>query len=54
MTMLDRATNAVAAGAATNAFWLPALEGVSQVASRVLTCLGIIWLVVQMYFKFRE
>lgn len=51
--MMDRTTNAIAAGAATNALWLPSVEGVSQIASLVLTVLGIIWLIVQIHFKLR-
>jgi hypothetical protein len=51
--MMDRTTNAIAAGAATNPIWLPTLEGVSQTASLILTILGIVWLIVQIHFKLR-
>lgn len=51
--MMDRTTNAIAAGAATNPLWLPTLEGVSQTASLILTILGIVWLIVQIHFKLR-
>lgn len=52
--MMDKTTTAIAAGAATNPLWLPSLEQVSQGASLILTVLGIVWLIVQIYFKFTE
>lgn len=51
--MMDRTTNAIAAGAATNPLWLPTLEGMSQAASLTLTVLGIVWLIVQIHFKLK-
>jgi hypothetical protein len=44
----DRVNAAVGAAAASNWFWLPYLhEGMSL----LLTILGIVWLVVQIYYK---
>lgn len=52
--MMDRTTTAIASAAATNPIWLPTLEGISRGASLILTLLGIIWLIVQIYFKVTE
>ncbi|WP_420961023.1 hypothetical protein [Brucella sp. IR073] len=47
----DRVTAAVATGAATNPVWLPYLE---HGLSIVLSALGIVWLLVQIYYKVRN
>jgi hypothetical protein len=49
----ERVTNGVAIGAATSYGWLPSLDGMSHVASFVLTVLGIVWLLVQISYKMR-
>lgn len=46
----DRVTNGIAAIATTNWLWLPYIE---QGASLTLTALGIVWLIVQIYYKVR-
>lgn len=50
----DRATDAVAYGAVTSPLWLPTLSDISQVASTMLPIFGLLWIIVQIYFKFRE
>lgn len=44
---MDRATNAIAAGAAASPWWLPSLADVSQTAALLLPVLGCTWLIVQ-------
>lgn len=45
--MMDRATNAIAAGAAVSPWWLPSLADISQSAALMLPILGCAWLLVQ-------
>ncbi|GGB10285.1 hypothetical protein GCM10011491_42810 [Brucella endophytica] len=47
----DRTTTAIATGAAMNWIWLPYLEHVLSIA---LSALGVIWLLVQIYYKVRS
>lgn len=49
--MMERATNAVAAGAVASPWWLPSLTTVSEVAGLMLPILGVIWLCVQIIVK---
>lgn len=44
----ERVTTGVAAAAASNWLWLPYVQ---DGASLLLTILGIVWLVVQIYYK---
>ena len=50
----EKTTNIVAAGAVASPAWLPVLELVSEYAALLLPILGVIWLAVQIIFKFRE
>lgn len=52
--IIDKTTTGVAAGAVVSPFWLPSLADVSQAASLALTLLGIVWLLVQLYYKIRS
>lgn len=45
--MIEKATNAVAVGAASSPFWLPSLAEVSQTAALLLPIAGLFWLVIQ-------
>ncbi|WP_273794148.1 hypothetical protein [Brucella intermedia] len=47
----DRVTAAVATGAAMNPVWMPHLE---QALSVCLSVLGIIWLLVQIFYKIKN
>ncbi|WP_439273524.1 hypothetical protein [Pseudochrobactrum sp. HB0163] len=47
----ERATTAIAAGAAMNPVWLPHLE---QALSLTLSVLGVIWLLVQIAHKLKH
>lgn len=47
----DRVTAAVATGAAMNPVWFPYLE---QALSLSLSVLGVVWLLVQIFFKFKN
>jgi len=49
--MMERATNAIAAGAVASPWWLPSLADVSQFAGLLLPILGVIWLLVQIITK---
>ena len=51
---MDRTTTAIATASATNPIWLPWLEELSRGASLLLTLLGIVWLIVQIYYKLTE
>lgn len=46
----ERATNAIAAGAATSPAWFPYVD---QGLSITLSVLGIVWLAVQIYYRVR-
>lgn len=50
--MIERTTNAIAAGAATSPWWLPSLADVSQTAALMLPILGVVWLLIQITAKF--
>lgn len=47
-------TNVTAGAALVSPFWLPALQGVSDLASIVLPILGAAWLIVQITLKIIE
>lgn len=47
----DRVTAAVATGAAMNPWWMPHLE---HALSMALSALGIIWLLVQIFYKIKN
>lgn len=49
--VVERATTAIAAGALSNPLWLPQLE---KALSLGLSILGIIWLIVQIYYRIRS
>lgn len=49
--VIDRVTYAVAGGAATNWLWWPWLENGLQI---LLTVMGIAWLGMQMFYKWRN
>ena len=49
--VVERATTAVAAGALSNSLWLPHLE---KALSLGLSSLGIIWLLVQIFYKVKN
>lgn len=46
--MIERATNAVAAGAVASPWWLPELQQASEIAALFLPILGVAWLLLQM------
>lgn len=48
---VERATTAIAAGALSNPLWLPHLE---KALSLGLSSLGIVWLLVQIYYKVKN
>lgn len=47
-------TNTVAVGAAVSPFWLPYLQTTSDIATLVLPVAGLAWLVVQIFFFFKD
>ena len=49
--LADRATTAIATGAAMNPWWMPHLE---HALSMGLSVLGIIWLLVQIFYKIKN
>ncbi|MGQ5719941.1 hypothetical protein [Pseudochrobactrum asaccharolyticum] len=49
--VVERATTAVATGALANPLWLPHIE---KALSLGLSCLGIIWLLVQIFYKVKN
>jgi len=49
--VLERATTAIATGAMTNPLWLPHLEKVLSIG---LSSLGIVWLLVQIFYKIKN
>lgn len=49
--VVERATTAIATGALANPLWLPYLE---KFLSMGLSSLGIIWLVVQIFYKIKN
>jgi len=51
---MERATNAIAAGAAVSPWWLPSLADVSQTAALLLPVLGCAWLIVQIVTKITD
>lgn len=50
-TAVDRATYVAAVASATNLAWMPQLQ---TGLSIVLTVMGIAWLAMQMWFKWRD
>lgn len=52
--IVERTTNAIAAGAAVSPWWLPSLGDISSGAALLLPILGVVWLGVQIYFKITE
>lgn len=52
--MMERATNAVAAGAVASPWWLPSLADISHVAGLLLPIAGLIWLIVQILTKLTD
>lgn len=51
--IVERATNAIAAGAAVSPWWLPSLADVSETAGMFLPIAGLIWLIIQIVYKVR-
>lgn len=49
--VVERATTAIATGALANPLWLPHLE---KALSLGLSSLGIVWLLVQIYYKVKS
>ena len=54
MTVTEKTTTWLAAGAVASPAWLPSLKSVSEIAGYLLPILGVIWLAVQIGFKVRE
>jgi hypothetical protein len=52
--MIERVTNTIAAGAVASPWWLPSLEGISQVAALLLPVIGCAWLLLQIVWKITE
>jgi hypothetical protein len=52
--MTETFTNAGAGAAIISPLWLPVLHTINDVAAWSLPVLGCLWLLVQMYFKFRD
>ena len=49
--VVERATTAIATGAMANPLWLPYLEKVLSIG---LSSLGIVWLLVQIFYKVKN
>lgn len=49
--VVERATTAIAAGALSNPLWLPYLEKMLSIG---LSSLGIVWLLVQIFYKIKS
>lgn len=49
--VVERTTTAIAAGALSNPLWLPHLE---KALSLGLSSLGIVWLLVQIFYKVKN
>ena len=54
MTVAEKSTTWLAAGAVASPAWLPSLKGASEIASYLLPILGVIWLAIQIGIKVRE
>ena len=52
--IVERTTNAIAAGAAASPWWLPKLADISQTAALLLPIAGLLWLVIQIVTKITE
>lgn len=49
--VVERTTTAIATGALANPLWLPHLEKVLSIG---LSSLGIVWLLVQIYYRLKN
>lgn len=52
--MHENLTTATAGAAVVSPFWLPSIQGISEIASVALPILGAIWLIVQIVAKVIE
>lgn len=51
---MDSITTATAGAAIVSPWWLPVVTGLSTAASWALPVLGCAWLIMQMYYKWKE
>lgn len=49
--VLDNVTTASAVGAITSSYWIPKLAEVSDICGHLAPILGVIWLLMQIYYK---
>lgn len=52
--IVERTTNAIAAGAAVSPWWLPSIGDISSGAALLLPILGCAWLIVQIIAKITD
>lgn len=46
--------NGTAIGAITSPVWLPAVSDVSRIAAEILPIVGVVWIVIQMIYFFKD
>lgn len=52
--VMDKLNNTVAAGAVVSPWWMPNLEAASQTAALLLPICGVVWILIQVYYKIRK
>lgn len=50
---MDKVTNTIAGAAAVSPWWLPSLADISQGAGLLLPVAGLVWLLIQIWFKIK-
>lgn len=52
--MIEKATNTIAAGAVVSPWWMSSLADISQTAALLLPIAGLLWLLIQIWYKITE